>query len=317
MKPYFSILVPIYNVEKYLEQCLDSLLNQTLKNIQIICINDGSNDGCPLILDEYAQKDSRIYLINQENKGYGSALNNGLKYVHADYVSIVEPDDFLSLNTYESFLVETKDYPQADIIKYAYWNYNKQSGEEQISASNSSQLFLPDKPFIITQYPQLLCYHPSIWSCVYKTTFLQENGLKFVEAPGAGWTDNPFFISSMCLAKSILWRNKKFYFYRQGHATSSSNLKDCKIPILRLMDILDFVENNNVQDFGVLVYIYKRVFSYINIVRNNKYYKKSEIEPLIQKVLFRLDFSVVNTEFFCIQEKNILLECTKEKRNHL
>lgn len=317
MKPFFSILVPIYNVEPYLAQCLESLLNQTFKDIRIICINDGSLDKCSLILNDYSQKDSRICLINQENKGYGAALNNGLQYVQSDYVSIVEPDDFLSLNAYNSFYMQIKKYPQADIIKYAYWNYNMQSEGKEITPSNSSQLYLPDKPFKITQYPQLLWHHPSIWSCVYKTSFLQENSLRFVEAPGAGWTDNPFFISSMCLAKEILWRNYKFYYYRQGHTTASSNLKDCRIPILRLIDILDFLENYNIIDFGVVSYIYKRAFSYINIVRNHKYYKKDEIEPLIQKVLFRLDVNVVNTDFFCSQEKNILLECTKEKENNL
>lgn len=301
----------------YLAQCLDSLVNQTFKNIQIICINDGSLDSCSLILHNYSQKDSRICLVNQENQGYGAALNNGLQYVKADYVSIVEPDDFLSLETYDSFYTEMMKYPQADIIKYAYWNYNIQSGEERISPSNSSQLSLPDKPFKITQYPQLLWYHPSIWSCVYRTCFLQENNLRFVEAPGAGWTDNPFFISSMCLAKNILWRNYKFYYYRQGHITSSSNLKDCRIPVLRLMDILDFLENYDIKDFGVLAYIYKRAFSYINIVRKNKYYKKDEIEPLIQKVLIRLDVNIVNTDFFDSQEKNILLECAKEKEDNL
>ncbi len=312
MKPFFSILVPIYNVEIYLAQCLDSLVNQSFKDVQIICINDGSLDSCPQILNCYSQKDSRICLVNQENKGYGAALNHGMQYVQADYVSIVEPDDFLSLNTYDSFYTEIKRYPQADIIKYAYWNYNIQSREEMISPSSSAQLSLPDKPFKITRYPQLLCYHPSIWSCVYRTSFLQENNLRFVEAPGAGWTDNPFFISSMCLAKNILWRNHKFYYYRQGHATSSSNLKDCRIPVLRLIDILDFLEDYNIMDFGVISYIYKRAFNYINIVCNNKYYKKNEIEPLIRKVLLRLDANVVNTDFFCLQEKSILLECAKE-----
>lgn len=296
----------------YLVKCLDSLVNQTFRNIQIICINDGSSDACSLILNNYSQKDSRICLINQENRGYGATLNTGMQYVQADYISIVEPDDFLSLNTYDSFYTEIKKYPQADIIKYAYWDYKIQSGKERISPSNSAQLSLSDKPFKITQYPQLLWYHPSIWSCVYKTSFLQRNHLKFVEAPGAGWTDNPFFISSMCLAKSILWRNYKFYYYRQGHATSSSNLMDCKIPVLRLIDILDFLEKNKIMDFGVLSYVYKRVFSYINIVRNNEYYRENEIEPLIQKVLIRLDTSVVDTDFFSSQEKNILLEYTKE-----
>lgn len=305
MKPFFSILVPIYNVDPYLTKCLDSLIHQTFTDIQIICINDGSTDRCQEILEEYSKKDSRIQIINQRNNGYGAALNRGLTYVKADYISIIEPDDYLKLDAYEKFFCDILQNPNIDIIKYAYWQFRDIDGVKKIEPSASSKLSLPEIPFQITQYPQLLLYHPSIWSCVYKTTFIQKHNLCFVEAPGAGWTDNPFFIATMCLAKSILWKNQKVYFYRQGHKTASSNLKDCKIPILRLIDIFNIIDQHKVIDFGVLLCIYKRVFSYINIVRDNVNYSENEIEPLIYKLLLKMDATVVNTEFFGVQEKEL------------
>lgn len=237
-----------------------------------------------------------------------------MQYAKADYISIVEPDDFLHPEIYESFYKETQDYPQADIVKYAYWNFHKDATEEKIEPSNSSSFTPPEKPFKISQYPQLLLYHPSIWSGIYKTAFLKENKLSFIEAPGAAWTDNPFFIASMCLAQNIIWKNKKFYFYRQGHTTASSNLKNCKIPIMRLIDIFDFITQNKITDFGILLCVYKRVFHYIDIVREHKNYMPDEIEPLIQKVLEYLDSNIVYTELFSKQEQSILRKYTEERK---
>lgn len=91
--PKVSIIVPVYNVENYLRKCLDSLINQTLKNIEIICINDGSTDNSLSILEEYASKDERIIVINQENAGVSSARNRGLEIATGEYIAFVDADD--------------------------------------------------------------------------------------------------------------------------------------------------------------------------------------------------------------------------------
>ena len=314
MKPFFSVLVPVYNVDQYLEQCLKSLLNQTFKNLQIICINDGSTDNSLTILNNYSDKDPRIEILNQNNKGYGYSLNRGMQLVKANYISIVEPDDFIAAETYESFYNDTQEYPQADIIKYAYWNFHNDSAEKKIEPSNSSSFTPPVESFKISQYPQLLLYHPSIWSGIYKTEFLKENNLYFIEASGAAWTDNPFFIGSMCLAHNIIWRNKKYYYYRQGHLTASSTLTDCKVPIMSLLDIFEFIEKNEISDFGILLCVYKRVFHYIDIVCTHKNYFQNEIEPLIQKVLKHVDPNIVHTELFSRQEQQTLQKYTEERK---
>ena len=92
--PKISVIVPVYNVEKYLRECLDSIVNQTLQDIEIICINDGSTDGSAVILEEYAAKDKRIKILNQENKGAGEARNAGINSAQGKYLAFIDGDDF-------------------------------------------------------------------------------------------------------------------------------------------------------------------------------------------------------------------------------
>ena len=99
--PKISVIVPVYNVEEFLKTCLDSVCNQTFEDIEIICINDGSTDSSPDILQAYSKKDSRIKVYNQENKGLGFVRNIGMEYASGDYVYFIDSDDHIALNTLE------------------------------------------------------------------------------------------------------------------------------------------------------------------------------------------------------------------------
>ena len=99
--PKISVIVPVYKVEKFLPKCLESLINQTLKDIEIICINDGSPDNSLKILEEYAKKDSRIKIINQKNAGPSVARNNGMSAASGEYIGFVDSDDWIDLDFYE------------------------------------------------------------------------------------------------------------------------------------------------------------------------------------------------------------------------
>jgi glycosyltransferase involved in cell wall biosynthesis len=101
-QPKVSVIIPVYNTEKYLRECLDSVVNQTLKDIEIICVDDGSSDGSPCILEEYRAKDSRVVAITQANLGPSSARNSGMNRAHGEYIAFVDSDDYLELNTLES-----------------------------------------------------------------------------------------------------------------------------------------------------------------------------------------------------------------------
>ena len=106
--PKISIIVPIYNVEKYLDRCMQSLLNQTLTDIEIIMVDDGSPDRCPQMCDEYAKKDSRIKVIHKSNAGLGYARNSGLEIATGEYVAFVDSDDYVYTQIYESLYVSAK-----------------------------------------------------------------------------------------------------------------------------------------------------------------------------------------------------------------
>ena len=99
--PKVSIIVPVYNTEKYLAQCLDSIINQSLKDIEILCVDDGSTDSSPEILKEYAKKDSRIRIIQKPNAGYGNSMNLGIKELTGEYFGLVDSDDCIASNMYE------------------------------------------------------------------------------------------------------------------------------------------------------------------------------------------------------------------------
>ena len=117
-----SVVIPVYNVERYLKQCLDSILTQTYTNLEIIIVDDKSPDKCPEIIDEYAKQDSRVKVIhNEENKGYAKSVNNGIKNSTGDYIAIIESDDFIDkemfFKTSTSFFLEKYVLFKEEIVR--------------------------------------------------------------------------------------------------------------------------------------------------------------------------------------------------------
>lgn len=214
-----SVIVPVYNVENYLKQAITSVINQTLKEIEIICVNDGSTDSSKTILDEFQKSDERIIVVNKSNKGYGAACNTGLKLARGKYVAILEPDDFIDAEMYEN-LYSLAQSCDADMVKSAFYEFSDGIGSSKINWSE--QYTMPDKVFKLEEYPQFLYFHPSIWSCIYKTEFLRKNKITFKEVKGAGWVDNPFQVQTLCLAEKICYTDTPFYNYRLTNPSSSS-----------------------------------------------------------------------------------------------
>ena len=117
-----SIVVPIYNVEKYLSQCLDSICAQTLSDIEIICVDDGSTDGCPDLLESYRKRDDRFKIIRKANSGYGDSMNKGFAAATGEYIGIVESDDFIEPEMFET-LYNAAIQNDADVVKSNFWLY--------------------------------------------------------------------------------------------------------------------------------------------------------------------------------------------------
>ena len=123
-----SVVIPIYNVSKYLPKCLDSLVNQTLKNIEIICVNDSSPDNSLQVLEEYASKDQRIKIINQPNAGPGIARNNGILAAKGKYVGFIDPDDWVDLDMFEK-MYNTAEINQADLVECGVITHDERNGK--------------------------------------------------------------------------------------------------------------------------------------------------------------------------------------------
>ncbi len=173
-----SIIVPVYNVEKYLRECLDSLINQTLEDIEIICVNDGSTDSSPQILEEYASKDSRIKIFNQKNQGVSSAYNNGIKQVKGKYFTIVDSDDWIREDSCE-LLYETIEKRKSDILLFAYIKYQNDSFVKDRRLEKLEE-FAEGGNIKFSDYYEDFIKGPLL-SCgkLYRTDFIHKNNVLF------------------------------------------------------------------------------------------------------------------------------------------
>lgn len=230
-KPKVSIVVPIYNVEKYLCECVDSLLAQTLKDIEIILVDDGSPDKCGEIVDEYAKKDPRIVAVHQKNSGYSVAVNKGIDMARGEYIGIIESDDWVEPDMYKT-LYNNAHKNNTDITKGGFFLYNSTlpPSKQNIYYANSSGSDLrlaPSGVFKITDWTPLLSMHASIWSSIYKSDFIKK--IKIPETAGASYQDFPFLMLVMTKAKRITVEPKAFVHWRndpdQGNSTSANGKK--------------------------------------------------------------------------------------------
>lgn len=240
--PKVSIIMPSLNVQPYIRQCVDSVLNQTLNDIEILCIDAGSTDGTLEILQEFAQKDHRIRLLHSDRRSYGYQVNLGIKNSVAEYIGIVETDDYIVPEMFEILYSAAVNAGRPDVVKsgnYVIWP--APDGGERIT--EDYPIDLPSgSVFQLSDHYELLIGHPNIWTCIYKRAFIKKNNIHVVEAPGGGWVDVPFLYQTLCEAGQICWVNKPLYYYRRNNPTASTRLKDCSIPMARINDCKDYLE---------------------------------------------------------------------------
>lgn len=247
-KPKVSIVVPIYNVEKYLRECVDSILAQTLKDIEVILVDDGSPDGSPAIVDEYAKADKRVVPIHKENGGYSKAVNYGISIAKGEYIGVIESDDWIEPDMYEKLYASAKKY-DTDVTKSEFYYYNSTiigRGRNRRFVNGNGAVDLRDAPdgvFRITDWPELIAFHASIWSCIYRADFIKK--IKLIDTAGASYQDFPFMVEVMCKAKRISIVKKPMVHWRndpkQGNSTSQRGKK------------LLFMPENTINAYNILV----------------------------------------------------------------
>lgn len=214
--PLVSVVVPVYNVEKYLVQCLDSLKKQTLREIEIICVNDGSTDRSLEILQQQTAADPRFAVISQENGGYGKAVNAGLRRACGEYISIVESDDWAEPDFLQT-LYDEASLHGADIARADYYLHaqGKDTPARNIPAKLEGRTLCPrrDQDCFFTDF--------AIWSAIYKRDFLVTNNLWLHETPGASFQDVSFAFRTWALAKKACLISRPLLHYRTDNAGSS------------------------------------------------------------------------------------------------
>lgn len=226
--PKVSIVIPCYNVEKYLRQCLDSVVNQTLQDIEIICVNDGSKDSTLAIIQEYANKDKRIKIIDKPNTGYGDSMNCGFDMAVGEYLGIIESDDYAEPDMFEKLYDRAKTF-DLDVVKAGFFFYFSKPNERNTpcciaSATTSQRTFCPMTDFKSKlEMVEFFNIKPTIWSAIYRRDFIFSNNIRFNETPGASYQDASFNFKVWVCAKRVRLMEECFLHYRQDNETSSIN----------------------------------------------------------------------------------------------
>ena len=213
-----SVLVPIYNVAKYLPECLESLKQQTLKEIEFILLNDGSTDDSPKIIQNFAKGDSRFVVINKDNSGYGDSMNQGLAKAKGEYIGILESDDFAEPDMFEKLYKLAKKY-DADVVRSNYFYHTEQGDTVHESIKNQPAAASLEKNH------DILFEEPAIWSGLYRRSFLMDNGIQFLPTPGASYQDTSFNIKALSMANKIAYTKKAYLHYRTDNSSSSVKSK--------------------------------------------------------------------------------------------
>ena len=222
-KDKVSIIVPVYNVEKYIEKCLNSLISQSYKNIEIILIDDGSKDNSGKICDKYKRKDPRIKVIHKENAGVSEARNSGIQKATGEYLCFVDADDFV-MNDYIEYLHQliVKGSSDIAICTKMFSNFNeKQTSDEVIESLDGENSII-----------RILNYRMPIgvYSRIFKKDLIDNNRIRFLKDVYMGEGFN-FNVACFQKAKKVIISNYKVYYYRRDNTTSATShfsIKKCE-----------------------------------------------------------------------------------------
>lgn len=325
-----SVIVAVYNTEKYLRQCLDSIAGQTLSNLEIICVNDGSTDGSLAILEEYAAKDARFCIFSKENEGLGaaSARNFGLDRAKGEYISVLDSDDFFEPDMLEK-AVKKADETNADMVMFSGKEYDERTGNANWVRSILDKTIVPEKEtFSYADCPDKIYQLTTgmAWNKLFRRAFLEKRNLRFQRIK---YSDDAYFtFAHMVLAEKIAVLKDDLCYYRVNSGVNQTagitNYPDSTYrPYLALKDsltewgIYDEIEQSflnytcvfmrycydRIDRFDAFKYLHDKlreeVFDALDISgRSKEYFYDVRIYQWVRQVL---DFSAEDLIFRCIQ----------------
>lgn len=322
-----SIVAPVYGVEKYINQFLESIRNQTFQDLEVILVDDGSKDRCPQILDEFVKEDSRYHVIHQENAGVSVARNKGLEYITGEYVYIVDSDDWLTCDAIEQLYLAAQR-TDADII-YGDWIMEKDSGEtkrricfpnEFVTSSKETikmlqcGVFTNDNNNISRpefQYINHLGGAP--WRALIKTSLITNNNLKF-DPYVRGLGDDILFILHLYeYVKKVAYIQHPIYHYRIISASYSHGYKANYLETVnRIYERMEEFLNKTKKDNVVWSFYYYRVLIYFQqgMVR----YFKNTNNPVNEKERFKEFKEVLQSKPYCDAVRKAPLSMIRNKK---
>ena len=252
-----SVIVPTYNVAATLDQCLASIEGQTHQQVEVIVVNDGSTDESLAIAHAHATRDQRVVVADKPNEGYGASCNRGIAMARGEWVSIVEPDDYLDPGAFAGMIAQATRVGSADVVKCAYWRLFEGADRQQtrVTCPYKGRVRPPRQPFAVGEGIELMLHHPAIWAALYRTEFLRERGIRFLEIPGAGWARQPpseipgrwlgrqpstmpgLETSSPRHGPPIAYVDEPYYFYREHDLNDAEGLaRFCASRHIRFLD---------------------------------------------------------------------------------
>ena len=306
MRPLISIVVPIYNVEKYLERCLNSLIQQTLKSIEIILVDDESPDNCPQLCDKYAEWDSRIKVIHKKNEGLGFARNSGMQIATGEYITFVDSDDFVALDTYER-LYSVAKLKDLDICYFRFCRYYEDGTIKPMNDWNKEEYFLTkndvQKFFLEMVGPKPeekidIKYSMSVCKAIFKLDILKVNNLQFVSERNVASEDLIFHLDLAPYINKIGYLPMPYYYYYVNPSSISTSYSEEKYQrLLKLAKIVQqrlsllYLDDIYIEHYcSQLLRIYKVILKFESINPNNnliqKLYRIKDVcdNPILRKL---------------------------------
>ena len=301
--PKISVIIPVYNVEQYLRQCLDSVVNQTLKDIEIILVDDGSTDSSLSICNEYAQKDSRIKVLKQNHKGAGAARNKGLKIAKGKYLSILDSDDYFELDMLQKLYAKATEN-NADITICDIYHYDNLTKETKyfdwiIQKSKIPQNLI----FNYKDFPDYIfnCFQNWAWNKLFKSDFIKLNNIKFQEIKRTN--DLYFTCCALVLANKITYLDEKLVYYRFNTISNcqSTNYMAPKDFAKAFIKLKKFLEKKNIYKEVKRSYINWAICSCLYNLHTLEKYPKTYtklLNYLIDSGFYEMDISEINKNLF-------------------
>lgn len=299
-----SVVIPVYNVEKYLEKCLNSIINQTLKEIEIICINDCSTDSSFHILKNYQKLDNRIIIINNEiNQKAGFSRNIGIEKATGEYIGFIDSDDYIDENFFEELYNTAKKY-DSDIVNTAnisYHNYTTNKIENTFNSNLIEGTFNYSNDIIIESFRNWFIIKPSInvnvWSKIWKNSFLKNNNIRFFKIFPI--EDFNFTLKSLAYEPKISYNNKALYYYAKYDRTSNiPKIQDYfHWDLIMVEDLINYYRKNAPKYVKNIFNVYIGILyaSFTELYRKN--YNRNDIMLKVSELFNNLNLSYIELKY--------------------